>query len=1098
MIRSGYSFRVAFGHLPDVHSRVIECGYNAAPIADVNSAFGFVRWAKLSAKAKIKPVFGVELNVVPRLGEKKPIIDRWSFYARESLRPLNDLIALATSNPGKEPSITYAQASAASGLTKIAGERGRLDEFRPSPELYIGLSPSISKGYFRAAKEAGFSFVAKSDNVYPRIEDREIYRVALGWRSGTQTYPQHILTDDEWRAALFYGCDPEIATLALDNRKTILDACNAELIKAELIVPERPAPLKEMCEIGASQLGVDLSDPVYRERLERELTLIKEKNFEDYFYILADMINWAKKRMIVGPGRGSSCGSLVCYLLGITAIDPIPYGLIFERFIDINRSDLPDVDCDFSDARRDMVFEYAEEKYGASRVARLGTVGMFKPRSALKQAGISLDIPKWMVERTLEGLITRSSADSRANFALEDTLNETDAGRKLLKEYPEAKIAARMEGHPNNASQHAAGVIITKEPIANYIPFDSRSKSIMVDKKDAEELNLLKIDALGLTQLSVFERTLALIGKPDVNGFLETIPLDDPKAFAVLNAGHFAGIFQFMGMALQRLTQQVKVEKLDDIVAITALARPGPLATGGAAIWVERKTGREPITHIHPLLAEITQDTLGIPIMQEQIMRVVHDIGNFNWEDTSSIRKAMSASKGDEYFESFKGKFIEGAASNGVENSKADDIWRTINKAGSWCLFGATKIRHLGISKGGETIAEMYEYYKEKTQKPWLVSLDPELGARPQKAVNIIKSGRKLCYVYQFDDGSEVICTPQHKFIIEGKWEEIGAANIGSAFLSFKSKGNRKTIWGTKQKLLDKKLISKDVLGEVETYDIEMPIHHNFLLENGLITHNSFNKSHAVAYGIVSYYCCWLKAYYPTEFAAATLDAEVDPAKQITLLRELKDEGVDYIPVDPDYSTERWSFREKDGKRLLVGPLTAIKGIGPASVNEILTARKRGEPIRASLLKRIANAKTDIDSLFPIAERIKALHPDIATSANIVSTPLPVRKIQCGLNGEFLAIAVIKKIAPRDENDPANVQKRGYKVNGPNMALNLFVADDTDEIFAKVNRYKFEKIGREIIERGGVGKACYAIKGVCPSGFRMIDITAMRFLGSLE
>ncbi len=242
------------------------------------------------------------------------------------------------------------------------------------------------------------------------------------------------------------------------------------------------------------------------------------------------LINWAKKRLIVGPARGSSAGSLVCYLLNITAIDPIPYGLLFERFLDITRTDLPDIVIDFSDDRRQMVFNYAENKYGIDRVARLGTVGMFQPKSAMKQAAIALRVPQFMLDKVFDSLVLRLIGDTRANQQIEDTFKDTEAGRALIKEFPELAIAAKMEDHPNNASQHAAGIVLTQEPVKNYVAIDARTKAAMCDKKDAKELNLLKIDALGLTQLSVFERCLQLINKPDRSTarFLEEIPLEDP------------------------------------------------------------------------------------------------------------------------------------------------------------------------------------------------------------------------------------------------------------------------------------------------------------------------------------------------------------------------------------------------------------------------------------------------------------------------------------------------------------------------------------------------------------------------------------------
>lgn len=672
-------------------------------------------------------------------------------------------------------------------------------------------------------------------------------------------------------------------------------------------------------------------------RLEK----VNQKNFREELNatlaretICKRMLDLVKEKKKLANSYNSSLG----FVLGIT--DELPSGrppIWFD-------SELPDIDLDFSDQRRHLVFEYAEKKYGIDRVARLGTISMFKPRSALNQAGIALQIPRWQVEKVLDGVIERSGGDSRALQALEDTLTDTEAGRKMLADFPAVKIAGRMEGHPNNASQHAAGIVITQEPVAEYVAVDRRSKSAMVDKKDAEDLNLLKIDALGLTQLSIFERALQLIGKPDKSGYLETLPLDDPKAFEVLNKGNFAGVFQFNGTAMQSLTKQIKINSFNDIVSITALARPGPMSTGGAGAWAKRRRGEEEVTTLHPMLTELTKETFGVIAYQEQVIRIVREMGNFSWEDTSAIRKAMSGRLGNEFFDNYGKKFRAGALLNGVDDSTADAVWRQVNSFGSWAM----------------------------------------------------------------------------------------------------------------------------------------------------------NFSHCVAYGHVSYYCCWLKAKHPLEFAAATLDAESDPAKQVALLRELKGEGIDYVPVDPEKSTDRWVPAKRGKRQYLVGPLTAIKGIGPATLLEIMDARKTKVPLRENLAKRLAAAKTKIDTLYPVADRIKQLHPNLA-AVGIASAPTPISQVQVGINHEVMVLAVVKKIAPKDENENVNVMKRGGKVlSGPTAALNLFFQDDTDEIFAKINRFDFERIGREVVERGRSGKALYAIKGTVPRRFRMISINRIKYLGDME
>jgi DNA polymerase III alpha subunit len=943
MIRSGYSFKVAYGHLDEVASRLIEIGWSHQPLIDRNSTFGFNRWTKLVPR----PVYGVEIGVVSVMAERRPRADFWRFLACDGLKPLHDLIEMATNNPG-EPSLLYSDAINAPGLIKIAGSRALLECMVPNEDIYIALSPSLPIGLYRAAQKASYNFVATSDNVYPREGDLEAYRIALGRRAGTQTYPQHILTDDEWHEACWQFQEHD-RNDAIMLRDYILECCTAQLEKATLFRPERPMTLRKMCEQGAVAKCVNLEDKVYADRLTRELTLIAEKNFEDYFYIIADIVQWAKKRMIVGPARGSSCGSLVCFLLDITAVDPLQFDLIFERFIDINRSDLPDIDIDFSDAQRDQVFEYVEEKYGTERVARLGTTGMFHPKSAINAVGAALRIPTWKTAKVMDGLIQRSLGDSRARQCLEDTLKDTEAGRNLLAEMPEVIIGARLEGHPSYAGQHAAGLCITQDAINRYVAVDKRNGTVMCDKKDAEDFNMLKIDMLGLTQLSIFERTLEMIGEMPINGFLERLPLDDQAAFDVLNRGHYSGVFQFNGGALQSLSKQIAIggapiDKIEDIIAITALARPGPLNSGSSHTWVMRRLGEWPIEYPHPIFEPYLRNTLGTVIYQEQVLSIGREVGDLSWADVTDLRKSMSRSLGKEYFNQWGDRWKAGAMKRGVPAAVADKFWDDMCQYGSW----------------------------------------------------------------------------------------------------------------------------------------------------------AFNRAHAVAYGLVSYYCCWLKAHYPLEFAAATLDAENLPFRQIMILRELKaEQDIDYIPVDPFNSEHRWTITERDGKKVLLGPLTLIKGIGPATMNEILIARRTGQPLNATIAKKLVNAKTAIDSLYPVTDAVKRLHPDLK-AIGIHSAVTPIKSIEMGYPGDVVVIAVATKIAPKDENETINVVKRGYALTGPTAALNLFVRDDSDEIFCKVDRRDYEQFGRTITETGRVGKSLYAIKGRVPRSFRMISISQVKYLGEIE
>lgn len=944
-VRTGYSFRCAVGHIEDTFGRLTELGWLAAPISDRASTFGWVRWDKLCRAIGYKPVFGVELAVATSAGQRKPIVSYWSFFAQEDVAAVNRLIAKATRQAGGEPLLTCDQAMRAEGVIRIIGHEAPLPRIEPAADTFVALSPAAGKGFIRDALAAGHRLIASSDNRYPRSGDRPLYELLLGRDASAQTYPQWLLNREEWERSVSRKVpSPAVVEDAWWNMLAAMGACNASLRKAKLPSPAKPATLREMCEAGAAALGVDLTDPVYAERLDRELRLIEQKGFGDYFYIVADIMRYARARLICGPARGSSCGSLVCYLLGITTIDPIPYGLLFERFIDVSRDDLPDIDLDFSDQKRHVVLDYIARKYGADRVARLGTVATHRTRSALTEAAAALDIPAWEINATLDAALKRTAGDERAMSVVRDTLRDTEPGRELVARHPAIEWAARMEGHPRHASQHAAGVVITDEPIINVVAVDDRTGAVMCDKRDAEALGLLKIDALGLTQLSVFEDALIMAGQ---DGFrLETIPTDDQAAFDVLNRQCWAGVFQFNGMATQGLAKRVRFRSLEDIISVTALARPGPLDSGSAETWARRHEGIEPVAYPHPAFEPYLRGTLGVVIYQEQVMQIAREVGGLSWEEVTALRKAMSKSRGREAFERHAAGFVAGAASHGVPAEIAADVWEKLAAYGGW----------------------------------------------------------------------------------------------------------------------------------------------------------TFNRSHAVAYGLVSYWCCWLKAHHPHEYAAATLSHTSDPDRQLQVLRELAAEGIEYVPLDEEFSTDKWSVGQRQGRKFLVGPLTSVVGCGPKMAREVMAARVEGRQPSDRALKVLAKPQTRIESLYPIRDAVARLLPDPA-ARGIVTKPTPI--IEAQPNGHdqiFVFFCTPTKITVVDRNAGAALARRGgVREDGPTTELALHLKDDTDTIFAKVGRYEYDRIGRQIVDRGKAGKALYAVKGVMRGGLghRMLFVKQVRYLGDI-
>jgi DNA polymerase III alpha subunit len=382
--------------------------------------------------------------------------------------------------------------------------------------------------------------------------------------------------------------------------------------------------------------------------------------------------------MLVGPGRGSSAGSLLCYLIGITEVDPIPHGLLFERFIDLTRKDLPDIDIDFADTKRDLVFDYLGEKYGANNVARLGNINTLKPKSVLAAACKRFDIPDKAKFDLVNVLEEHSSGSSLYGHGLQHALETTEPGRRFRENYPEALVMTQTENHASHTGVHAAGVIVCNVPVNEFCTIGPDGVA-HIDKPDSEALNLLKIDALGLRTLGIIEDSGMVTAEQ-----LYALKLDDPEVFGVFNSHKFCGIFQFEGQAQRTVSAQVHIDSFQSIDHITALSRPGPLGGGAAQKYINRAAGREAVVATHPRMQEMLQDTFGVVLYQEQVMRIVREIGKFSWEDTTVIRKAMSGRKGEEFFNKQGVKFIAGAAEDGIDEHLANAIWLELCSFGAW------------------------------------------------------------------------------------------------------------------------------------------------------------------------------------------------------------------------------------------------------------------------------------------------------------------------------------------------------------------------------------------------------------------------------
>lgn len=665
-VRTEFSFRQAFGPIPKVAAALAALECPAAGIVD-GGTWGHVRWQKALSKTGCKPLFGTEL-ALPQPDGRKPTAwalaqDTAQFYrfSTAARLPEADIAGLFDSFRDR-------------GVIRFAGVALQ------DPQLfdYIDLNPASPLQQRKAIelhKRTKKPMVVTSDNAYPAAADYGAFMAIIAKERAT---PQHILSMEELRATM-----PQLTTrqfnAAVATAHEVAERCASKLPTAPLIHVD--GDLRALVEAGKKSRiarGHIVWSPVHEERLAHELKMIELKKFQSYFLVVADLIAWAKERMLVGPGRGSSAGSLLCYLIGITEVDPLPHGLLFERFIDVTRDDLPDIDIDFSDTRREMCFTYLSDKYGAENVARMGNINTLKPRSVMAEVCKRFGIPDNDRFDVINVLIEHSSGDSRYGKGLEDTLRDTEPGRKFAANHPEAIVLTEVENHAWHTGVHAAGVIVSNVPISDFCTVGADGVA-QIDKPDSEALNLLKIDALGLRTLGIIEDSGVVTGDE-----LFSLKLNDPEVFKIFNERKFTGVFQFEGQIQRAVSSQVDIDSFKTIDHITALARPGPLGGGATSKYVERKRGTQEVSTPHPKLTAMLADTFGVVLYQEQVMSIVREIGKFSWAETTIIRKAMSGRKGKEYFDAQGTKFAEGAAQDGISKEDADQIWHEICSFGAW------------------------------------------------------------------------------------------------------------------------------------------------------------------------------------------------------------------------------------------------------------------------------------------------------------------------------------------------------------------------------------------------------------------------------
>lgn len=726
-VHSEYSLLDGMARLSDLCQYAKASGMEALALTDHGQMYGTIKFQKAAAEAGIKPIYGCEVyQARRRLFQREPQVDSKSYHLTllaQNMAGYHNLLQLVTTanlegfyyRPRIDKELLVRHADGLICLSGcISGEvssllaGGRLDEARGAvgwfkevlgPDHYflelqrhkgVRDQEMVNEQLVSLAGEFGLRCVATNDVHYVRRADSSAHEVLLAIQTNAvMTDPDRMQmgSDD------YYLLTPqEMAELmpdypeALENTLLIAEQCNVDLgftgyhlPRFEVPQPHTPqAYLSNLCEEGLQRRYPEIT-PEIRARLDYELRVIHEMGFDDYFLITADLVNWAKNEatMLVGV-RGSGASSLVAYALGVTDLEPLGLGLMFERLLNPGRVTMPDIDLDFPEDRRQEVLDYLTHRYGGDRTAQIATFGTMAARGAIRDVGRALDIPLPEVDHVAK--LVPLGPKKTIQGALESVpeLRELREAKPYIKELIDYSLA--LQGLSRHLSTHAAGVLIADRPLVEYTPLQRapRGQGIISQfcMDDIEAIGLLKLDVLGLSALTALDRAFTWIECTRGKRLTQTdIPMDDPETYALLCSGRVLGVFQVESAGMRRTLREMQPTQFEEIVAVLGLYRPGPMQF--IPNYVNRKFGREEVRYHHPALEPILAETYGIIVYQEQIIRIAAELAGYTPAEADLMRRAV-AKKKKEDLEQQHAKFVEGAVACGIPKGAAEAIFADI------------------------------------------------------------------------------------------------------------------------------------------------------------------------------------------------------------------------------------------------------------------------------------------------------------------------------------------------------------------------------------------------------------------------------------